>query len=266
MFGKKLKNWLFNPVIFYQLLSSVIKKKFIPYYERKAADFFKHKDLYKYFVSGDVGEYKPEFIDLRNIFELITSRKPKCVLEFGVGFSTICICLALRENEKKGFNGQLYTVDAEKFWIKNSEDKMPSELKKYVTFHNSSCSVSTFNGQLVSIYDDLPNISPNFIFLDGPSPNSVRGEIHGLGFNEKNSNFKGDGIIKTNEGNRWERRIVASDILLYESSSPHDFFILVDRRYINCNFLINNLKYKYILKKDLASGLVTFEKEYQPHP
>ena len=83
---------------------------------------------------------------------------------------------------------------------------------------------------------------------------------------EKNSNFRGDGIVKTEEGYRWERRIVASDILLYESSSPHDFFILVDRRYVNTNFLSNNLKYKYTLKKDLALGIVTFERKYQPYP
>ena len=266
MIRKKFKNWLFHPVLFLQLLSSVIKKKFIPIYERKAIDFFKSKDIYKYFVSGDSGEYKAEFIDLKNIFELITSRKPKCVLEFGVGFSTICISLALKENEKNGFFGQLYSVDAEKSWLKNTEDKFPPELKKYVTFHYSSCSVSTFNDQLVSHFDNLPNISPNFIYLDGPNPESVRGKIRGLGFSEKNSNFKGDGIHKTDEGNRWDRRTVNADILLYESSSPSDFFILVDRLYVNMNFLINNLKYKYTLKKDLAFGIVTFERKYQPFP
>ena len=266
MILKKFKNWLFHPVLFLQLLSSIIKKKFIPIYERKAIDFFKSKDIYKYFVSSNKDEIKPEFIDLKNIFELITYRKPKCVLEFGVGFSTICICLALKQNEKNGFSGQLYTVDAEKLWIKNLEEKLPSDLKKYVTFHYSPCSVSTVNNQLVSIYDNLPNISPNFIYLDGPSPDSVKGKIRGLGFNEQNSNFKGDEIDKTKEDNMWYRRIVASDILLYESSSPSDFFILVDRRYVNMNFLINNLKYKYKLKKDLAFGIVTFERKYQPYP
>ena len=188
MIRKKLKNWLFNPVTFLQLLFSSIKKKFIPTYEKKAINFFKDKDIYKYFISGDGAEHKPEFIDLKNIFVLITSRKPKCVLEFGVGFSTICISLALKENEKNGFSGQLYTVDAEKLWLKNSEEKLPSDLKKYVTFHYSPCSVSTVNNQLVSIYDNLPNISPNFIYLDGPSPGSVKGKIRGLGFNEKDSN------------------------------------------------------------------------------
>ena len=56
--------------------------------------------------------------------------------------------------------------------------------------------------------------------------------------------------------------MVNSDILLYESSAPYDFFILVDRLYVNMNFLSNNLKHRYTLKKDLALGIVTFEKKY----
>jgi len=262
---KKYQNWLLNPLSFFQLFFAYIKKKFVVYYEKRAIKFFKKKNIYKYFVSGDTVEAKPEFIDLKNIFELITSRKPKCILEFGVGFSTICICLALKENEKNGFSGELYTVDAEKNWLKNTEDKLPQELKKFVTFHYSSCSVSEVNNQLVSIYDNLPNISPNFIYLDGPSPASVLGNVRGLGFTQKVSENNSDEITKT-QRNTWHRRIVASDILLYESSAPSDFFILVDRRYINVNFLSNNLKHKYTLKKDLGFGIVTFEKKYEPYP
>ena len=40
---RKLKNWLFNPIIFIQLLLSVIKKKFIPYYEKEPKIFLKVK-------------------------------------------------------------------------------------------------------------------------------------------------------------------------------------------------------------------------------
>ena len=71
MIIKKLKNWLCNPLIVTQLLISIIKRKFILNYEKKAISFFKDKDIYKYFVSGDNSEHKPEFIDLKNIYELI---------------------------------------------------------------------------------------------------------------------------------------------------------------------------------------------------
>jgi hypothetical protein len=65
MIEKKIKNWLFNPIMFLQLLLSAIKKKFIPNYERKAINFFKSKDIYKYFISGDNSEIKPDYIDLK---------------------------------------------------------------------------------------------------------------------------------------------------------------------------------------------------------
>ena len=193
-----------------------------------------------------------------------------------MGFTTICICLALKENEENGFNGQLYTVDAEKFWLENTESKLPPDLKKYVTFHYSPCSVTIINNQLVTRFENLPNISSNFIYIDGPRPSSVKGKIHGLGFHEENSNFKGDAIYRIEEGNkwhrinrtekgfyylkegnRWSRRIVCSDALLYESSAPHDFFIRIDRMYCTSDFLINNLKHKYIVKKDLAFSNVS---------
>ena len=71
---------------------------------------------------GNKDEVKPEFIDLKNIFELITSRKPKCVLEFGVGFSTICIALALKENEKKR-NNQIIGCSSQSWVITTLDSK-----------------------------------------------------------------------------------------------------------------------------------------------
>ena len=215
MLKKKIINWFSNPHFVYELLISAIKKKFITQYENYCKNFFKNKNLLTYFISGKTNEFIPEFIDLKNLYKQILYRKPKCVLEFGVGFTTICIALALKENTKKGFHGKLYTVDSEEDWLRNTEEKLPNELKKFVTFHPSPCSVHEMDGQLVTLYDNLPNISPNFIYLDGPSPQSVKGQIHGLGFFEKNS---------TSQEMKFIRRIVAADILLYESSAPADFF------------------------------------------
>ena len=75
MIGKKIKNWLFNPIFFFQLLISIIKNKFTRYYERRAIEFFKSKDIYKYFVSGNNDEAPTDFIDLKGIFESITPSK-----------------------------------------------------------------------------------------------------------------------------------------------------------------------------------------------
>ncbi len=255
MYLNKIVNWISNPLKFFILIKAVIKKKFIKFYEKKAINFFKKKDIYKYFLTDNSEQIKPNFIDLKNLYDLIVKRKPRCILEFGVGFSTICIALALKENKKKKFIGKSYTVDTEKKWLENTKKNLPDELKEFVEFHHSSCSISKSKNQLVSLYDNLPNISPNFIYLDGPGSEYVQGSLNGLSFSRREN----DKII-------WKRRIVAADPLLYESTSPSDFYILIDRRYLNADFLINNLKYEYKIKKDLAFGFVKIEKKYQPYP
>ena len=54
----------------------------------------------------------PNFIDLERLYKLIIKRKPKVILEFGSGFSTIAICLALREiKAKENFIGKLISVE-----------------------------------------------------------------------------------------------------------------------------------------------------------
>ena len=201
----------------------------------------KKKNLIQYFSSGEKTEIQPEYLDLKNLHESILIRKPQVVLEFGVGFSTIAMLLALHENSKIGKNGKLYVVDPEKKWIQNTQKKIPDFLKKYVVFNYSLAKVKIFNGQLVSFFDTLPDISPNMILLDGPNPQSVKGSINGLKFSSG-------------------RPIVAADILLYESSSPTDLYIIVDGRNRNANFLLKNLKLNYKFSRNVGFKRFTIEK------
>lgn len=203
--------------------------------------FLKKKNLIKYFSSGEKTEIEPEYLDLKNLYESIRIRKPAVVLEFGVGFSTMAMLLALHENSKMGRNGKLYVVDPEKKWIKNTQRKIPNFLKKYVVFNYSLAKVKNFNGQLVSFFDKLPDISPNMVLLDGPNPQSIKGSVNGLKFSSG-------------------RPIVAADILLYESSSPTDFYIIVDGRNRNANFLRKNLKLDYKFSRNVGFKRFTIEK------
>ncbi len=207
----------------------------------KAKSFFIEKGYIKYFSSGSNVEYKPDYLDLINLFKIIIERKPKVILEFGVGFSTIAILLALNENSRTGVNGKLYVVDAEKKWIENTKKKIPKFLKNYVFFNHSEVRINILNGQIVSLFDQLPDISPHIILLDGPNPKSVKGSYKGLKFSSG-------------------RSIIAADPLLYESSSPSKFFMIIDGRHKNAEFLKNNLKYKYNINKNTALKRFTFEK------
>ena len=104
------------------------------------------------------------------------------------------------------------------------QKKFQNFLKNYVSFNYSQVRINILNGQIVSLFDQLPDISPDIILLDGPNPESVKGSYKGLKFSSG-------------------RSIVATDILLYESSFPSKFFMIIDGRHKNADFLKNNLKY-----------------------
>ena len=241
MFISKLLRFIKNPQPYIDNIISISLKKNKIKKRKQAENFFLRKNILKFFQSGNTSEIKPDFLDLQNLYQTIILRKPKCVLEFGVGFSTISILLALDENKKLNHFGKLYVVDPEKKWINNTMKKIPEHLKKFVTFNYSKASINIFQGQLVSMFENLPDITPDLILLDGPNPQSVKGNIKGLKFSSG-------------------RPIIASDILLYESTSPINLFIIVDGRYKNAIFLKNHLKHKYKFRQNLAYKRFTFEK------
>ena len=87
---KHLKKILLNPFQTLNLVSSKIKNKFFyAYYENRAKIFFQKKNYIKYFEILENIKIKPEYADLYIIFNLIKKRKPKCVLEFGAGCSSL---------------------------------------------------------------------------------------------------------------------------------------------------------------------------------
>ena len=59
-----------------------------------------------------------KYNDLIRIHKLILKMKPKDILEFGVGWSTIVMLDAIK---KLGGTSKLYSIDASKEWIKKTE-------------------------------------------------------------------------------------------------------------------------------------------------
>jgi len=207
-----------------------------------AEQFLKQNNVLDVLSSGDPEEYPPTYTDLANLYQLIRLRKPTVIVELGTGFSTIVIAAALRDNldEQIETPGHLYSVDCNQRWIDNTKAKISSELEDFVTFTVSSASVCEHFGTLCHRYDQLPNVSPNFIYVDGPANRDVTGEIAGVGFTEG-------------------RSVVGADVLLYESTAPLDFFILVDGRWETCRFLKRSLQGRYRHRRYVARKYETFE-------
>ena len=80
-----------------------------------------------------------------------------------------------------------------------------------------------------SVYKNLPNITPDLIYLDGPDPDAAKLKIFNL-------NYENSG----NSGNP-----LSADILLYEHRLKPGAIIIIDGRPNNVVFLKNHLKRRY---------------------
>ncbi len=195
----------------------------------------------------------PQPSDLARLHKLIRTRLSFTVLEFGVGYSTIVLADALAKNEedwsrlaqrpevRNRYMFQLFSVDASKRWIRHCKRHTPSQLMKRTHLHHSRVSVGTFRGQLCHFYDNLPDVVPDFIYVDGPSPKDVRGSIRGLSFR------------------RDERTVMAGDLLLMEPTFLPGTLILIDGRTNNARFLIRNLLRSYEVVWDREGDFTSLE-------
>ncbi len=191
--------------------------------------------------------------DLVRLHKLIRSRKSFTILEFGLGYSTIVMADALEKNQKEWealpnkpeirnrFMFQLFCVDASSEWIENVKNRFPRHLTGRVHFRHSDVEIGLFNGQLCHYYKNLPDIIADFIYLDGPSPKDVKGNINGLSFNCE------------------ERTVMSGDLLLMESTFLPGTFIIVDGRTNNARFLERNFSRNYEIKWDREGDVTTFE-------
>jgi hypothetical protein len=183
--------------------------------------------------------YPPDWVDLVRLHKLIRLRKATTVLEFGLGFSTLIIADALYKNKlqyrrtvKYGIlrnNNifQCHSLDASKKWINYTKKKIPHHLKKIVKINFSDIKITQYNNQICHVYKKIPNINPDFIYLDGPNPSDVKGSINGISFSNS------------------DMTVMAADLLLIEPLLVPRTFILIDGRTNNYHFLKNNFKRKY---------------------
>ena len=195
----------------------------------------------------------PDVDDLVRIHKLIRRRHAFTVLEFGVGYSTLAIAHALQKNEEEWkalpkapairnrFPFQLFTVDASQKWLATAEGRVPDSLRPRIHFHHSTVHIGTFQGRLCHYYDRLPDIIPDFIYLDGPSPKDVQGEMNGMTFGCD------------------ERTVMSGDVLLMESTMLPGTMILIDGRTNNARFLERNFQRNWRMEHDSTADITTFE-------
>lgn len=197
----------------------------------------------------------PQYKDLARLHLTIRSRKVFTVLEFGLGFSTIIIADALFKNKqdwsiidtnskpliRNSNMFKVFSIDASEIWIEKTKEIIPQYLLEFIEIQYSGVSVTSFNGRICHIYDKIPNIIPDFIYLDGPHPSNVSGAINGISWNNL------------------DRVVISADVLMIEPMLLPGTLIITDGRTSNARFLFNNLQRNWDFSYNEESDITTFE-------
>jgi hypothetical protein len=191
--------------------------------------------------------HPPRLRHLYMIYQTIILNKRTTVLEFGTGISTLVMARALLENKKKfgpkkpfercEFPFQLLTVDNQKKFIKISKSRISKTLKKdnNVKFFYSDVRVTMYGGNFATEYEKLPQVNPDFIYLDGPSQWKITKTLN---------NFT------TSQADMMP---MSCDIAKFENFLTPGTIIVSDGRTANCMFLKNNFKRNWLFKIDRES-------------
>jgi hypothetical protein len=176
--------------------------------------------------------FPADFGDLTRLHFLVRERKVINILEFGVGKSTAIFNDALNKNFdehndyvsrnlRKTDPFKCFTVDNSDHWI--SHVKHEYKLNRAI-LNYSKVIMGQFNGRICTYYENLPNVNPDLIYLDGPDQHNATGDIRGFHTREI------------------ERLPMAADLLAMEHFLLPGTLIIVDGRTANARFLRANFQ------------------------
>jgi len=179
--------------------------------------------------------FPPELADLVRLHKLVRERRVTTILEFGVGWSTLVMADALAKNRREFADYvrdalrrnnpfQIHSVDDDREFIDLTKRRLPPEFGDIAYLHHSDCETATFDSRICTYYKSVPNICPDFVYLDGPSQFSVPGDVRGVSTRHV------------------DRLPMAGDILAMEHFFLPGTLIVVDGRTANARFLQCNLQ------------------------
>ena len=206
-------------------------------------------------VKNEKRPLAPELHDLCRLHWLVLSRRVFNTLEFGSGFSTIFIADA--KNILKKYFGEvkdircdkqfhIYSIGEDKKFLNITKKRLPSRLTKHVSLIFSKVSALKYSDKFALRHENIPNISPDLIYLDGPSVYSVKKKYMGFSFADIS------------------RVPMSADILLIEFFLQPGTFIVVDGRGANAEFLRYYLRRKWRYYYDKKGDCHYFELVEKP--
>jgi len=111
----------------------------------------------------------PDYADLWFLYRTARKRSATTLLEFGSGCSTVVLAVAAQQNG----SGHLWTLETEEKWSRANEAALPASLKPFVTVVTAPA-VEDDRDIGGWRHSNIPDIDPDFLYLDGPALTSER--------------------------------------------------------------------------------------------
>ena len=210
----------------------------------------KYPDFLRTVKAGEKKPFTYELSDLSRLHWLVLSRKALNTLEYGSGFSTIFIadaCYILSRYFKNSLKNvrvkkkfHIYSLEESRKYLQITKKRTPKILSNYLSLIHSNIKLTEYNSRFVTNYSKIPDISPDLIYLDGPST-------------FVNTRLKGFSI------NNISRFPMSSDLLHFEYFLEPGTFIVVDGRTANARFLKDHFKRKWKYFHDIKGDCHYFE-------
>ncbi len=160
------------------------------------------------------GALPPNYTELWYLYQDVRRLRPEVIYEFGSGLSTNIMAEALAVNAKDGgVDGRLYSFESEKQWWEVSDQWLDNQTRSFVELIYSPVRVEEMFGAKVFKYSGIPDLVPDLVYLDGPR---LTPEVR-----------------------------AAADMLDFEPSLKPGFWLVIDGRRDNAEFLNRHLKRRY---------------------
>ncbi len=191
-----------------------------------------------------VEPYKPDLFDLYRLYQFVVINKRTTILEFGSGWSSLILSLALKEVKDKFFSKvkhlrrnnpfELFIIENEKKFMNISRNRIKKFYKNMnikkpikINWHYSEVEMTLFNNKICTQYKKLPLCNPDFIYLDGPDQFNIKKDINGISVRHK------------------DMAPMVCDILKFEYFYTPGTIIVCDGRSANAQFLKKNFQRKW---------------------
>jgi hypothetical protein len=196
--------------------------------------------------------FEPDYADLARLHHLVLSRRVVSSLEFSSGFSTAILAHAhqilnghfadwAKANTRVDQPFHVHAVEEAPYYLDITRARLGQGLAPFASVTRSSVEMILHDNRIATVYSRLPNICPDFIYLDGPSQYATDAEVNGISLTTRT------------------RMPMSADILRIEFLLEPGTLILVDGRTANARFLKAYLKRNWFYRHDTEGDVHYFE-------